>query len=262
MSVVPRAEWGHPGPVGRAMRLPATTLWIHHSVTQARNGVATPRQIANIGINRFGRSSYSYVVTPDGTIYELQGTHVGAHTGGHNSTTLALCFAGNYDRDEPTAAQIAAAGQLHRDLVAQGMLRPGAPIKGHRDASGASTACPGGNLYAALPRIREAAAGDAPTEEDDVLKEGDTGNTVRVMQWRINQGHPDHPSPFLADPRSEGGDYGLVADGEFGPATKAYVADLQAKWGYEATGVYDLPTALRLLEAVIKRGVIAKEDRP
>jgi len=197
MTAIPRAQWGHPGPVGRPMRLPATTLFVHHSVTPARNGVATPRQIANIGISRFGRSSYSYVVTPDGTIYELQGTHVGAHTKGHNSTTLALCFAGNYENDRPTSAQIEAAGQLHRDLVTQGALRPNAPIKGHRDASGASTACPGRNLYAALPQIRHAAA----TEEDEVKPEDIEAIARRV--WAISvEGKPAGNRLHDADVRS------------------------------------------------------------
>lgn len=260
MDIVTREAWGMPGPLGHPMPAPASTLYVHHSVTTATDRVAGVRTIANIGINRFGRASYSYVVTLNGTVYEMQGFHVGAHTHGRNSTSLAVCFEGNYENLEPTDAQLRAVAALYRHLVDVGFLRRGATIEGHRDAPGAATACPGRRLYARLPDIRSRVHSEQDTEEDDVLKRGDAGNEVAVLQWRLNQEHPAHPRTsdgrLLPDPRGAGLNYGLVVDGVFGPATEAYVRDFQARYGYAGTGIVNLPVYMRLFERLVQRGVL------
>ena len=139
-----RAEWGMPGPLGPKM-LRSNGLVLHHSVTRVtKNPVTDAKVIANIGISRFGRMSYSFVVHPDGTILEGQNGHVGAHTKGHNSTMQAICAVGNYENDQPTKAMLDAI----RILVAQ----YGPLLGGHRDYG--ATACPGRNLYAAIPSLR------------------------------------------------------------------------------------------------------------
>lgn len=79
------------------------------------------------------------------------------------------------------------------------------------------------------------------------LRRGHEGNEVRVLQWRINQVlHRE------ADP--DGG--GLTVDGVFGDETEAYVKHVQARFGYDTSGVYDLPTAVRMFERLIQSGVI------
>jgi hypothetical protein len=135
-----------PGPLGPKMTS-SKGLWLHHSVTKAsKNPVTDAKVIANIGISRFGRMSYSFVVHPDGTILEGQNGHVGAHTKGQNSTTQAVCAVGNYETDKPTPEMLAAI----RILIG----KYGPLLGGHRDAPGAATACPGRNLYAAIPSLK------------------------------------------------------------------------------------------------------------
>jgi hypothetical protein len=141
-----RAEWGMPGPVGLPMKS-SRGLWLHHSVTRATSDpVQDARQIARIGVQRFGRMSYSFVVHPDGTILEGQNGHVGAHTRGQNSTSQAICCVGNFENDPVTDEMV----RSIRLLVAQF----GPLLGGHRDAPGAATACPGRNLVARLPELR------------------------------------------------------------------------------------------------------------
>jgi hypothetical protein len=126
---------------------PSNGLWIHHSVTRAtKDAVTDARVIANIGIARFGRLSYSFIVHPDGTILEGQNGHVGAHTRGQNSVSQAVCAVGNYENDQPTPEMLLAI----RSLAG----RFGPILGGHRDAPGAATACPGRNLYAAIPSLK------------------------------------------------------------------------------------------------------------
>jgi hypothetical protein len=165
-TLVPRTGWGMPGPLGVPMRLPAHRLYLHHSVTAASNGHEAVRTVANIGIQRFGRASYSYACTPDGVLYEMQGNRIGAHTAGQNSTSMAVVLVGNYDQIRPSIAQVRAVAWLHHYLTARGWLVIGAPLLGHRDAPGASTACPGRHAYAVLGDMRRLI--DDPPQEDDM----------------------------------------------------------------------------------------------
>lgn len=134
-----------PGPLGPRMAS-SRGVWLHHSVTKAtKNPVTDAKVIANIGIARFGRLSYSFIIHPDGTILEGQNGHVGAHTRGQNSTSQAICCVGNFEKDPVTPEMVAAIRLLVRDF--------GPLLGGHRDAPGAATACPGRNLYARLPEL-------------------------------------------------------------------------------------------------------------
>lgn len=143
-----RKDWRMPGPLGIPMRS-SRGFWLHHSVTRPTGDpVDDARTVARIGIQRFGKLSYSWLVHPDGTILQGQDGHVGAHTRGQNSTTEAICCIGNYEVEQPTEEMCAAVAKI---LV----LRAKPLLGGHRDAPGASTACPGNNLYAAMWGIRE-----------------------------------------------------------------------------------------------------------
>lgn len=92
---------------------------------------------------------YNYVIMPSGRVYEGRGYDVvGAHTKGHNTHTIGVSFAGNYETTKPNARQLLA----YRLLVAR-LRRRGARITritGHRFMPDQSTACPGKHLVAAL----------------------------------------------------------------------------------------------------------------
>lgn len=170
MRIVPRHEWGAssrslPAP---AMRLPASAVFVHHSVTAV---TADPyldmRAIEKIGIGRFNQFSYSFVIHPhDGEILEGCGTKRGAHTAGRNSSAFGICWAGNYDDRAPKTQQIDATRWLIAELGRQGHLAPGADILGHRDVM--ATACPGAKLYEIMDLLRHPWEGTVPDDDPNV----------------------------------------------------------------------------------------------
>ncbi len=150
MTIIPREHYDHPGPLGPALNLAKVTGWdIHHTAGSLTEAV---RDLAKTGVQRFGRSSYNFVIDRHGHVYEMQGLHVGAHNDGENSTRLGLCFIGYYHptiNHQPTDAQLEAAAALIR-FGEQAWNVP-THIKGHRDTD--STACPGDHLYSRLNDI-------------------------------------------------------------------------------------------------------------
>lgn len=166
--IVARTVWGaSPAslPAGE-MRLPATQVFIHHSVTEPTGDpYADMRAIERVGMGRFGQFSYSYVVHPrHGEVMEGCGLRKGAHTARMNSGAFGICWVGNYDTRAPKIQQIDATRRLVDELTRHGYLTPGADILGHRDVS--STACPGSKLYAILDVIRHPWEGTMPDNPD------------------------------------------------------------------------------------------------
>lgn len=168
MDIVTPTRWGSTGPAGPAsMTLPSRGVWIHHTVTTPTGDpYADARTIERIGIDRFGRGSYSWLIHPSGVVMQMQGHRIGAHTGGHNSTSHGLAFIGNHDVHRPTAEALAAAGALLRHGHRRGWWRQARPLGGHRDAAGASTACPGRHLYRLVPTLHE--EGDMPLTSEEI----------------------------------------------------------------------------------------------
>lgn len=141
-----RAEWGaSPSSLSPdRMRLPARAVYIHHTVTAATADPARDmRQVESIGIARFGIFSYSYCGHPFGIVAEGQGTRVGAHTRGHNTTSFGYSFIGNYENDVLPDVAVDAFGQWWRYMVESRVLLPDAPMIPHRHVK--QTACPGRN---------------------------------------------------------------------------------------------------------------------
>jgi hypothetical protein len=146
------------------MRLPATQVFIHHSVTEpTRDPYADARTIERVGLQRFGQFSYSYLIHPHaGEILEGCGPRRGAHTARYNSTAFGVCWVGNYEEQSPKVQQLDSTRWLIGHLTKQGWLVPGADIVGHRDVF--ATACPGSKLYAVLDVIRHPWEGTMPEE--------------------------------------------------------------------------------------------------
>lgn len=156
MRIASRNEWGaSPGSLpAKRMTLPATAVYLHHSVTQVSvHPAADMRAIESVGLARFGQFPYSFVVHPDGTILEGCGTRVGAHTAGRNSTSFGICLIGNYQDRAVTVHQLDAVRWLVAHLIGTGKLKPGIyPTGGHRDVK--ATACPGDKAYRLLDVMR------------------------------------------------------------------------------------------------------------
>lgn len=142
---------------------PASNVSIHHSVTKQLSPTASRaeeheqmRALESIGQSRFGTGiSYNVVVFPSGRAYQgCSFNRRGTHTGGRNSTTRSICFAGNYEVNKPTDAQIATAARIYSEGEGS-QWRRDAALFGHRDVSG--TACPGRHVYARLNEIKHGA---------------------------------------------------------------------------------------------------------
>jgi hypothetical protein len=179
VEVVTRAQWGARAPLSRHLiATPTPELWIHHSagaLDAGGNGVwwDDVRGIQDFHMDGRGWSdiAYSFLVG-GGRIFEGRGAGVaGGHTKGHNTISHAICLIGNYDEWQPQPGDLEAIAQLVRHGREQRWW--GAITGGHRDASGASTACPGRHLEAAIPRIEALAQ-----EEDDMP------TTTRVLWYQ------------------------------------------------------------------------------
>ena len=167
--LVPREDWGARHYAGRTpMPRPVSEVVIHHTVIdpegpEGYDSDLDPtddpcddmRRVENVLRARGLAPGYSYVIHPSGVVLEGAGRMKGAHTAGHNGRAYGLSFMGNYDRHDPTLAQLVAAARtinlLRWDKALVSDLG-GVSILGHRDTK--ATACPGANLYPLLNWIR------------------------------------------------------------------------------------------------------------
>ena len=130
------------------------TIVIHHVGVPAGDTTAAAIHKAHLA-NGWAGIGYHYVIRTDGTIERGRPlATVGAHAQGHNFDTVGINVTGNFDVEKPTAAQLKALENLLASLCSIYGIEPGAAtICGHRDFN--ATDCPGKNLYALLPQIRQ-----------------------------------------------------------------------------------------------------------
>ncbi len=132
-------------------------LTIHCAATPRGRDVKA-EQISAMDIARDdlgNQIAYHYVIELDGnTVQTLRHDQKGAHTGGHNTGNLGICYVGGIEGDKAmtpadtrTDAQKAALLALIHKLRAQ---YPHAVIRGHRDWPGVKKACPSFDVKAWL----------------------------------------------------------------------------------------------------------------
>lgn len=154
-----------------------THLIVHHSAgnTTSSDFAAVVRGYWDFHVN--GRNwadiGYNWLVDGNGVIYQgrafnLDGNKnvIGAHFSGHNANTMGICVIGNYNNTMPTGDALFSlnemlawkASELEIDPLGTAQhYSPGGNINrisGHRD-SGIYTDCPGHQLYAFLPEVRQ-----------------------------------------------------------------------------------------------------------
>ena len=133
--------------------LPITHLTIHCAATpEGRNVKAAT--IEQWDIAKFGQKSYHLIVELDGEIHRsLADTVRGAHTGGHNTGNIGVCYVGGCDvdmrhaKDTRTPLQRQALLQIVQDYIAK---YPAIKILGHRNWKGVRKDCPSFDVRAWL----------------------------------------------------------------------------------------------------------------
>lgn len=193
------------------MSVPQADVFVHHTADGGPPGgvgatraqeAAYMRDVEAFHINsrEMRAIAYSFVVMPSGRIYEGRGWGKdGGHTACCNTTSHAICFAGNFQSMKPTEAAIETARGLIVLGQNKGMVTASPRIRGHRDAPGASTACPGNNLYARLDEIRNLDAGGDDMGLDEYIA-GETAFRQKFKEVGGDPGdvNPDKPEHFKA----------------------------------------------------------------
>ena len=187
MELVSRKDWGALAPkrVTRMFR-PAAGWWLHHQAG-ADFGAPSVRQVQSqhmLGPMGAADIGYNWLYSPrTDKFYVGRGRDVvGAHTQGHNATTESLCVLGDWDRDVPSDVVI-------RRVAEFGRWRGIPLLGGHRDASGAATACPGRHLYGRLPEIRRLI-----DEEPDMAELSEEAQKFYQKQYELFQEQDVRPT--------------------------------------------------------------------
>lgn len=116
---------------------------VHHSATTS----GTPEAFARYHVEdrRWPGIGYHYVIDKQGRVYKTNHADViSYHASGINSISLGVCLVGNFDVEQPPAAQWQALVGLLKDLMAAYGVKPHNVI-GHREVP-APKSCPGRNI--------------------------------------------------------------------------------------------------------------------
>lgn len=135
--------------------LPIKYLTIHCAATPEGRDVS-PETIAQWDKAKFGQESYHWIITLDGEAHRRLADDVrGAHTGGHNTGNIGVCYVGGCDKamnakDTRTPAQTAALAKIVHDYRAK---YPGIAVRGHNEWPGVAKACPSFSVSAWLKTL-------------------------------------------------------------------------------------------------------------
>lgn len=164
-----------------------TKIIIHH--TAGTNGADDPAASVR-GIYYYhavrkgwGDIGYNYIIDTHGNIYEGRAGGdgvVGGHASGNNTGSIGIAVMGNYEEEqisyealESLIKLVQAKAELYNiEVDGFGRFRGevSANVGGHRDFG--QTLCPGKNLYAILPAIRDIADSNLLDTETSLLTNG------------------------------------------------------------------------------------------
>jgi hypothetical protein len=174
---VSRAEWGAHAPVLPMKEHVPTRLTIHHTGEPQAPNRTIEQKLR--GLQAFSQRDdslssgkkkpawadvpYHFYLATDGSIGEGRDWHYSGDTNTSYDPTghLLLVIEGSFDRDTLTTAQ-----RRTLDIVVPALAKrfniPPERLASHKDF--AETSCPGKNVYAELPRLRELIRGQAPNK--------------------------------------------------------------------------------------------------
>lgn len=203
--VVSRRGWGADESLRRGSPSfsPVSRMAVHHTVTpnDDPDPASTVRAIYayHVRSNGWADIGYNFLIDAAGRVYEGRWARdygageaptgesadgrgvVGAHTSGNNDGSVGVALLGDFTRRAPSPAALDALAQLlawEADRHGVDPLgtatwsggRTMSTIVGHRDVG--ATSCPGDELYARLPAIRQSAAdrrGGPPNLVDQLI---------------------------------------------------------------------------------------------
>lgn len=163
-----RAAWHARNPVSQAQDWKGKLdyVFIHHTAGVYPNNtgeeIRTMQGLEAYALDSLGYSdiTYNWLIAPSGTVYEGRGfDKKSAATNEMNDVSRSICVMGNFMNDKDNMLINEAIVECIKYNVGHDQLVDGYPliILGHRDnpKHPKATACPGDNLYAALPEIKE-----------------------------------------------------------------------------------------------------------
>jgi hypothetical protein len=136
--------WVYPGDLAEVYN----TVVIHHTA-HAQDTVETMQDIQNLHMNRNGWADigYHFGIDIEGNIYEGRDIGVrGSSVSGYNTGLIGVTLMGNFEVDQPTAAQLSATQKLVNWLAALYSL---SHLAGHSEFN-SNTVCPGESLASQL----------------------------------------------------------------------------------------------------------------
>ena len=171
--VYTRSDWGARSPRGsiEVLAEAPTHIVIHHTATGNVSDTSTSHaaslsrsiQSYHMDSNGWDDTGQQLTISRGGHIMEgrdqslkaiQDGGHVlGAHTADHNSHTIGIENEGTYSSAAPPGSLVSALVDTCSWLCLVYQLDPQDAIVGHRDYN--ATACPGDELYAMLPKLRD-----------------------------------------------------------------------------------------------------------
>lgn len=190
----------------------------------------------------WGTGGYHEIILRDGTVqlcYDPNEITNGIAK--HNSNTYHICVVGNGSFTE-------AQERVWEERALLAMKRFGLStkdVKGHREFSGASTACPGIDMGVVRNRLTYLLGKDSNVKESasvaSYLQKGDTGLQVKLLQENLIKAGLK-----------------LKVDGSFGPATENAVKAFQTSNKLASDGFYGPQTKAKLEEVVKPKPVAVK----
>jgi hypothetical protein len=165
--ILSRAGWGAVKRKGTAVAMHPTHVTVHHTqgpqtMTEAQTvaAVKSVQYYHMVGRGREGKDTwddigYHFLIDGSGRVAEGRPAEtLGAHAGGANQDNIGISMMGDFNRQQPTAAQIESLTRLVTFLAIkygqnpsrQGFLEP------HRHYD--NTDCPGKNMMSILDALR------------------------------------------------------------------------------------------------------------
>ena len=168
MDIVPASQWRTlDWRLSPTIVTPSPELYLHHgaSGTSSLATLIAYERHHVLGNGWAGGLGYNFAIAA-GRIYEGRGAgRQGAQVRGRNRLSHGIVICGDYTSRDPADRDLDALVWLVRHGHEQGWW-PSTITGGHRDAPGASTACPA-RLRHFIPEVNLRATRSAPPQEDD-----------------------------------------------------------------------------------------------